>query len=57
MPRITRDTFISADIVDVALSKATMCAIGEDGQSIVEVPIPKSMKETKTIPEEYAIGD
>ena len=57
MPRITRDTFISEDIVEVALSKATMYAVGEDGESVVQVPIPKSMKETKTIPEEYAIGD
>ena len=29
----------------------------EDGTRIIEVPIPESIKETGTIPEEYAVGE
>ena len=54
--KITRESFISPDIDKVAISKETMFAVGEDGESIVEVPIPESIKTSGIIPEGYTVG-
>ena len=54
--KITRECFISPDIVKVAISKETMFDIGEDGE-VVEVPMPESIKATGIIPEGYSIGE
>jgi hypothetical protein len=48
---------MSPDIVSVAISKGTMFDVGEDGKSIVEVPIPESIKATGIIPEGYTVGE
>ena len=54
--KITRECFISPDIVKVAISKETMFDIGKDGE-IAEVPIPDSIKATGIIPDGYAVGE
>lgn len=55
--KITRESLISPDIVKVAISKKTMFDIGDDGESIVEVPVPESIKATGIIPEGYTVGE
>jgi hypothetical protein len=55
--RITRESFISPDIVKVAISKETMFDVGENGEGIFEVPIPESIKATGIIPEGYTVGE
>lgn len=46
---ITRESLISSDIVKVAISKETMFDVSKDGESVVEVPIPESIKTTGII--------
>lgn len=48
---------MSPDIIKVAISNKTMFDLGEDGKSIVEVPIPESIKESGILPEGYAVGE
>ena len=55
--RITRENFISPDIIKVAISKDTMFDESQDGESIVKVPMPESIKATGIIPEGYAVGE
>lgn len=55
--KITRESLISPDIVKVAISKKTMFDIGDDGESIIEVPVPESIKATGIIPEGYTVGE
>ena len=55
--KITRESLISPDIVKVAISKETMFDISEDGESVVEVPIPESIKATGIIPNGYTVGE
>ncbi|KDR76492.1 hypothetical protein GALMADRAFT_225549 [Galerina marginata CBS 339.88] len=53
--KLTRACLVSADVDKVAISKETMYTVGEDGETIIEVPMPESIKETGTIPEGYAV--
>ena len=55
--KVTRESLISPDIDKVAISKKTMFDVGEDGESIVEVPIPESIKAIGIIPEGYTVGE
>ena len=48
---------ISPDIAKVAISNKTMFDVGEDGKSIVEIPIPESVKASGIIPEGYSVGE
>ena len=48
---------MSPDIVRVAISKKTMFDVGKDGKSIVEVPIPDSVKLSGILPEGYSVGE
>ncbi|PPQ66530.1 hypothetical protein CVT26_009503 [Gymnopilus dilepis] len=52
---ITRETFISPDHVKVALTSTTMFELGADGESVEEVPIPPSIKETGVLPSGYSV--
>lgn len=51
---ITRETFIAANHIQIALSQKTMWDLSEDGE-LIEVPIPESFKKSG-IPEGYSIG-
>ena len=54
--KITRESLISPDIQKVAISKKTMFVLSEDEESVLEVPIPESIKESGIIPEGYTVG-
>ena len=54
--KITRESLISPDIEKVAISKKTMFVLSEDEESVLEVPIPESIKESGIIPEGYTVG-
>ena len=53
--KITRESLISPDIEKVAISKKTMFVLSEDVESVLEVPIPESIKESGIIPEGYTV--
>jgi len=53
--KLTRASFISSDIDKVAISKETMYVVEENGESVVEVPIPESIKITGIVPEGYSV--
>jgi hypothetical protein len=57
--KLTRACLISPNVDRVALSKETMFDFGEkDGEStIVEIPMPESIKAAGIIPEGYSVGE
>ena len=56
---ITREhlTLPYSVISQVAISKKTMYDVGENGEGIVKVCIPESIKATGKVPEGYAVGE
>ena len=53
---ITRDTFIAANHVEIAISNlTTMLTYASEGEC-KEVPIPQNIKESGVIPDEYRVS-
>ena len=55
---LERHTLIDEEkSIKAAFSKGTWFVTGEDGEDVVEEPIPESIKATGKIPEGYALGE
>ena len=53
-----RNTIIDEKMaLEAAFSKGTWFVVGKDGESVVEEPMPESIKATGKIPEGYALGE
>lgn len=51
-----RSDLISPDHVRIALAQPTMTVYTEDGQDIMEIPIPEEVRRSGRIPEGFEIG-